>query len=761
MNIAERLSGWLDAAFGLSSPAERAFVLGPAVVDRAETIFGHDPTTYAPSSYGEYLATSVAVYTASNIRATLLASLPLRLYRLDGNGDRTEITEGPAVELFTQVNPHWTARRLWRMTELSLCQWGSCFWFLSLGGRSGLPREIWWAKPDRVRVIPHPRDYVAGFLYDSWLGGSELAFKPNETAWLRYPNPLDEFAGLPPFAAAKLSADLAISATKSNNAMFRNGVQLSGIVSPGEAATTWQEEEVKRFEEALARRFTGADKAHRTMVTSQQLKWQQMSMTPKDAEFIESLRLSLEDVSRAYGVPLDLLGGQRTYANVEASERMVWTHTIVPEADFLAHEISEQILPMFGNLPRTQRPDLAEFDVSGVSVLQEDETAKWTIRKEQIQTGFTTINRELEKEGEEPLPWGDVWWAPTTLVPIESAALPEPALPDPLPQAAERPQDEMELSEAPDDDTDETESAARRRRTRQVAYGSPEHEQRWRAFVGRTEPHEATVAEATVGLLRRQRQAVLANLRAERGAGTRSVAEAVEEPFDLARWVRTFRTTIRPILREIVEDAGTAELAALPAVSTVFDVKDPNVVKALYAQAQRFAVEVNQTTWDALKASLGEGLTAGETMADLAERVEIVMAGRIRSSAETIARTEVTAAYNLGTLESWRQSGVVRAKTWLAALDSRVRDTHAAAHGQTVPLDADFRVGAATGPAPGQMSSAAETVNCRCSMTAVLDTEIEPRAGMPATDRVALSKLLTILELPALAVNGQARGMGQ
>jgi uncharacterized protein with gpF-like domain len=63
---------------------------------------------------------------------------------------------------------------------------------------------------------------------------------------------------------------------------------------------------------------------------------------------------------------------------------------------------------------------------------------------------------------------------------------------------------------------------------------------------------------------------------------------------------------------------------------------------------------------------------------------------------------------------------VVKGKSWLSTLDSRTRDTHAAAHGQTVGLEDDFRVGDASGPAPGQMGLASEDIQCRCTLLWVL-----------------------------------------
>ena len=59
-----------------------------------------------------------------------------------------------------------------------------------------------------------------------------------------------------------------------------------------------------------------------------------------------------------------------------------------------------------------------------------------------------------------------------------------------------------------------------------------------------------------------------------------------------------------------------------------------------------------------------------------------------------------------------------------------VRDTHVEAHGQEVKIDEDFSVGSGTGPAPGQIDEAGESINCRCTLLAVTDQG----RGMKAMD---------------------------
>lgn len=726
--------------------AARGFVTGQVVVDRHEMAWGHDTESFSPAEYGEYIATSNGVYTCSTIRADLLSSLPLRLYRVNRLMKKVEVTQGSLYTLLQFVNPFWTFPRLMEMTELSLCLWGKCYWFLERGqGGAGEPREIWWARPDRVRLHPHPEEYISHYTYRPVNGSQEMTFDRSEVIRFVYPNPLDEFEGLSPLAAARLAADMASASMKSNVKMFENALMMGGVVTP-KAGSTLTSEQAKELEMQLDRRFKGVDKAHRWGVFRFEAQMNAVGITPKDAEFLGGLKWSLEEICRAYKVPQDLVGGQRTYENVDAAYRAIWTNAVIPEGNELAADIKEQLLPMFPG-----QADLAEFDASGVNVLQEAEAERWTRDKEQLEVGAITLNEWRDKQGLEPFEEGDTGRVPlldtvggiqgavsilqavamgqmtvesaTNLFVLFFGLAEEKAKamvgnPPKLEGSGGPPPDAEELPA--EEDVAEDEDGERSMRVRAVAYGSKEHTQLWKRFVRRAERHEDKIASLVRDLFKRQRDSVLDRLRQKE----RTAGQAADEPFSIAQWLKAFRIEMRPILVRIVEDIGTEALEDL-GVSESFDVSNPAVVRFIERRAQRFAQEVNQTTWDELKASLAEGIDAGESLDELAARVEDVIGGRIRSSAETIARTETIGASNGGMLEAWKQSEVVEGKGWLAALDDRTRDTHQEAHNRyqdtPIPLDDDFEVGGCSGPAPGQMGCAEEDINCRCTMTSAIN----------------------------------------
>lgn len=690
---------------------ERAFVTGPATVDPAMTYWGNDNSDYQPPEYANYPATSNGVYACVSVRSRTLAGLPLRVYRVSATGDKTELTSGPLWLLLRKVNPYWTLSRLIDMTEQSMCTWGECFWFLAKKGRQ--PAEIWWARADKVKVHPHPTEYISHFTYEG-VNGKPIRFERDETVWFRYANVADQYSGLSPLAAARLAADTASAAMHSNFNIFRNGVQMSGVLVP-KSGTNLTEEQAREIADQMDRRFRGVDKAHRVGVLRYEIDVKTLSMTPKDAEFLGAMNWSLEDIARAFAVPIDKIGGKRTYQNVEESEKVFWHDCMLPEARFLAAEITEQLLPYFGdNL-------IAEFDTSDVDVLHEAETDRWTRHKEMIVTGYRTVNQLLKDEGLDPQPWGDVWWAPSTLIPIDSNEKPQPVMPAALMPGNDpngNPQDTQQ-DQQPNDPN-------RSRQLRTIAYGSDEHRRLWDAFVTRTEPWERKVAAETKALLSSQRESVLAQLRNERKM--RDIADFADDPFDQPRWIRRFREAIRPVLSVIASEAAQAAFDEVT-ITGAFNVQDPRILDAMMRQSQKFAEQVNQTTWDALRGTLRDGVAAGEDIDTLAGRVEDVMGERIRSSATTIARTETIRASTTGTHAGWEQSGVVSHVQWLSALDERTRPTHIEAHGQVVALGDDFQVGACSGPGPGEIDCAAESVNCRCTTIAILDVEIGSGLG--------------------------------
>ncbi len=667
-------------------------------VQQSDMSWGHETETFTPEKYGNYIATSVSVYACAQIRAKNLSQLPIKAYK-EVKGERQPVTQGALVELLHKVNPHWTFMRLIEMTELSLCLWGSCYWFLNRGDTGkGKPTEIWWARPDRVKVIPDAINYIKGFIYE--VNGERLTFEPSETIWFRYPNPIDEYSGLSPISAARLSIDLGIAGLRSNYNLFENGLQLGGVISPKDNTVDWTDKQVIALEDFFDKRFKGVSKAHRWAVINSSVNLSPVNLSPRDAEFIEQMNWSLGDVCRVYGVPPELVGDHRnaTYSNITQAYKGLWTDTLIPEGTGITNELTEQLLPMFPN-----EADIIIYDLSGVSAIQEDRT-QVVDQMSKLWNMGVPLNQLLQsfmpnliREGTQGYPWGDTWYSPMTLVPIDQ------------PRSAPVTPPKM-LSGSKSLIIDRINSVIKELETPKELIYTPVQETAWKSFADRTEPQEKVFAKAVSKLFLRQQESVLSRLNAGKSKGID------DEPFDFASWAKRFKVGMQPFITDIYVEGGQAALSDL-AVNINFDLDNPIARTWLEKRAQRFAVEVTQTTWDDLKGTLSEGMKAGESVSDLADRVKYQFNIASTSRAELIARTEVIGASNAGSLEAARQSDVVEKKVWLSALDARTRDDHIIAHDQKRKLDEDFEVGGFRGPGPGDMGDASQDCNCRCTVT--------------------------------------------
>lgn len=92
-----------------------------------------------------------------------------------------------------------------------------------------------------------------------------------------------------------------------------------------------------------------------------------------------------------------------------------------------------------------------------------------------------------------------------------------------------------------------------------------------------------------------------------------------------------------------------------------------------------------------------------------------------KSRSIVIARTEIMSASNygsqIGALQVAKDLDVEIQKEWIARIDSRTRDPHKTANGQTRAIDKSFSVGGEQLEYPGDpKGSAANTIQCRCTV---------------------------------------------
>ena len=127
-----------------------------------------------------------------------------------------------------------------------------------------------------------------------------------------------------------------------------------------------------------------------------------------------------------------------------------------------------------------------------------------------------------------------------------------------------------------------------------------------------------------------------------------------------------------PVDFETLEDLGMViNKATSPSIVIPDWIEDPDVLDALEREMFKFAQGIDQTTADALRDELMDGMENGETIGQLANRISDLSDEWVEGwRSEMIARTETARAFTEGHIEAWKSTGVVSRKVWVAAGDA-------------------------------------------------------------------------------------------
>ncbi|USI71465.1 phage portal protein [Sphingomonas morindae] len=207
-----------------------------------------------------------------------------------------------------------------------------------LADADGAPAELFALRPERVTIEPDARGWPQAYLYRAGGQTLRLAARGGDgrpgLIHVRGLNPLDDHYGLGCLAAAAGPVAIHNAATRWNKALLDNAARPSGalVYEPGEPGATLSAEQFERLRREMDASFAGAGNAGRPLLLEGGLRWQPLSLSPADMDFIGLKAAAARDIALAFGVPPMLLGlpGDSTHANYSEANRALWRLTILP-----------------------------------------------------------------------------------------------------------------------------------------------------------------------------------------------------------------------------------------------------------------------------------------------------------------------------------------------------------------------------------------------------------------------------------------------
>ena len=261
------------------------------------------------------------------------------------------------------------------------------------------PAELCLLRPERISVVADENGWPVAYLYRA--AGRTMRIERcdglgrRQIVHLRSLHPRDDHYGLGCLEAAVAAASVHNRASRWNKSLLDNAARPSGalVYDPGDGAPL-SAEQFRRLREELTAEFSGSGNAGRPLLLEGGLKWQSMSLTPADMDFVALKEAAARDIALAFGVPPVLVGlpGDSTYANAREAGRALYRQTILPMAARILAGLGGMLSDWLG-------PVTLAADTDQLTELAEDRSRLW----EQVNAAdFLADDEKRELLGFEP-----------------------------------------------------------------------------------------------------------------------------------------------------------------------------------------------------------------------------------------------------------------------------------------------------------------------------------------------------------------------
>jgi HK97 family phage portal protein len=268
-----------------------------------------------------------------------LSSLPLPVLQRMPDGSVREAPEHRLYPLIHDYPNSTMTSMVYRGAVLaSALGWGNSY---SLIRRDGANRVI--------EIVPLPSDRTSPVLINGKLMYATTATVDGQVSYIKPEDVLhisglsfDGFVGMSPIQTCKNAFGLALAAEKMGAQLFGNGAKASGVLShPNQLGT----EAYDNLKKSIREIITG-DNALRPLILEEGMKWEQITVNPTDAQFLETRKFQREEIAALYRVPMHLLQSldRATNNNIEHQSLDYIRYCLRPWAVRIEQEINRKLL---------------------------------------------------------------------------------------------------------------------------------------------------------------------------------------------------------------------------------------------------------------------------------------------------------------------------------------------------------------------------------------------------------------------------------
>lgn len=346
----------------------------------------------APAAVNENGALRLSpVLAAGRLLAATISSVPLYTYRQVG--DRTQRL--PSGSLFTQPCAQGTLHGWVFRAVTSLAYRGNAVGVVTSRDYLEYPTAVEWLDPalvlceDRLQMTPlgEPGSFTNPKWY--YLGEKLPSEDVVHIPWFQLPG---RVWGLSPIGAYAMTVSTGLAAQKFSDDWFR-----SGGVPPGQFRNTSQI--VDQSDAAvIKRRLVQSIRSHEPIVYGKDWEYTPFTVSPQEAQFVQTMRLTASQIAAIYGIPPEMIGGETggsmSYSSPEQRQIELVQFSLLPWLALLQSHLSTL-------LPRGQ---FVRFDAD--VLIRADMKTRMEAYVKQRLIGYDNVDGIRAQENEAPLPGG-------------------------------------------------------------------------------------------------------------------------------------------------------------------------------------------------------------------------------------------------------------------------------------------------------------------------------------------------------------------
>ena len=367
-----------------------------------------------------------AVYCCVRILSEAVASLPLQFYRYTDDGGKEKAVDHPLYFLLhDEPNPEMTSFIFRETLMTHLLLWGNAYSQIIRNGK-GEVVALYPLMPDRMKVDrdEHGRLYYEYTVYDSDdVDGRKGTNKVGRTVRLQPHDVLhipglgfDGLVGYSPIAMAKNAIGLAIATEEYGSKFFANGAAPSGVLEhPGTI------KDPSKVRESWQATFGGSGNANKIAVLEEGMKYTPISISPEQAQFLETRKFQIDEIARIFRVPPHMIGDleKSSFNNIEQQSLEFVKYTLDPWVSRWEQAMVRALLT-----PDEKKKYFFKFNVDGL--LRGDYQSRMNGYATARQNGWMSANDIRELENLDRIPaeqGGDLYLINGNMTKLEDAGI--------------------------------------------------------------------------------------------------------------------------------------------------------------------------------------------------------------------------------------------------------------------------------------------------------------------------------------------------